>query len=407
MRVLLVNKYFYPRGGAEAVFFETADLLRERGHAVSFLSMDHPRNLQTSDPAEFVSRLEFDAPAPLLDRARIPGRMLYSLEARRKLSRLLDRAKPDLVHAHNIHHQISPSIFPLLRKRGIPMVMTLHDYKVVCPVYTLFRRGRTCELCRGGRYSRCWRHRCTKDSFLKSGLDMLEMYAHHRLLRLYRPVSIFISPSQFLKSKVESMGFRGRIVHLPNPIRTDGVTPSFRWRERSIAFVGRLTPEKGLLTLLEALRGVDIRCQMIGEGPSRESLLREVRAAGLTGVEFLGHLPPGGVRAEVRNSMFVVVPSGWYENHPRAVTEAFALGKPVIASRIGGLPELVREGETGLLFEPGNAADLRSKILSLLRDSERIPLMGENARRWVERELPPEGYYAGLMAVYERALAGE
>jgi len=407
MKVLLVNKYFYPRGGSEAVFFETAALLRERGHAVSFLSMDHPRNAGTSDPAEFVSLVDLDRPGRLLGQAKIAGRMLYSLEARKKLSRLLDREKPDLVHAHNIHHQISPSIFPLLNKRGIPIVMTLHDYKMVCPVYTLFTRGGICERCRGGHYYHCLLRRCTKESFVKSGLNTLEMYAHHRLWHSYRRVSVFISPSRFLKRKVEELGYRGPIVHLPNPVRTDGAAPAFRGREKTIVYSGRLAPEKGLSTLFEALAGTDVRCRVVGDGPLREALGREVRARGLTRVEFLGHLSPEGVRTELRNSVFAVVPSGWYENHPRAVTEAFALGKPVIASRIGGLPELVQEGETGLLFDPGNAADLKSKILSLLPDSARISRMGENARRWVERELHPDRYYAGLMAVYKRALSGD
>lgn len=406
MKVLLINKYFYHRGGSEAVFFETAGLLRERGHDVSVFSMSDPRNLASPDAGDFVSRVDFDRGGSLRNRAKIPGRMLYSLEARRKLKRLLERETPDIVHAHNIHHQISPSIFPLLTARRVPIVMTLHDYKLVCPAYTLYARGRVCERCRGGRYYHGLLRRCTKDSYLKSGLSMLEMYLHHRLLRLYGHVAIFISPSLFLKAKVEAMGFPGPVVHLPSAVSTEGVRPSFAGRSKSIAYFGRLSPEKGLATLLAALEGTDVRCHVIGDGPLKAALVREARDRGLTRLAFHGHLSPDLTREKVREARFVIVPSLWYENHPRAVTESFALGKPVIASRIGGLPELVREGETGLLFEPGNPRDLRTKILSLLPDSEKISRMGENARRRVERELHPDGYYAGLMSLYDRARSG-
>lgn len=383
--------------------FDTARLLEAKGHKVSFLSMHHPQNLPSPYSRYFVSQVDYDQPGNILWQFETAARVLYSREAKRRMEELVEAEEPDIVHLHNIHHQISPSILHSLKKRRIPVVMTLHDYKMVCPAYELFVHNGVCEKCRGGRYYWCLFRRCLKGSVPKSALAVLEMYLHHRALRIYNLVDIFAAPSVFLSNKLQAMGFKGRIIHLPNFMDATKVSPSFGWKETTFVYFGRLSGVKGLFTLLDAARGLDAGFKIIGDGPAAEDLRRKAEDEGLGNVHFLGYRSGKELQEEIRDAMAVVLPSEWYENNPRSVIEAFALGKPVIGARIGGIPELVRDGETGLTFEPGNAQDLQVKIQYLITHPDTVREMGVKARRFVEEKLAPGIHYQGLMKVYRMA----
>jgi glycosyltransferase involved in cell wall biosynthesis len=404
MRILLANKFFYPRGGSEAVFFATADLLQKKGHAVAFFSMRDERNLVTPYAEFFVPEVVFRTGLPLTRKMAATANILYSREARRSVERLIAREKPDLVHLHNIYHQISPSILHSLRKNGLPVVMTLHDYKMVCPTYNLLRDGKVCERCRRGRYYHCLAARCRDGSWAASFVSTFEMYLHHRLLHLYDLVDVFISPSRFLQGKLGEMGFRREVDYLPNFLDLAAFALPDTPPEDVIVSFGRLSPEKGLETFIDALRGLPIRGRIIGDGPLGARLREKARDRGVENLSFAPHLPSERLREEVRKSLFAVVPSVYYDNSPMAILESFALGKPVVGARIGGIPEFVRDGETGLTFEPGNAADLRAKILQLLQDRPQIAAMGGRARRFVERSFSPDAHYEGLLRLYDKAM---
>ncbi len=405
MKILLINKYFYPKGGSETLFFSQADLLKKNGHDVCFFSMQHPKNLKDSCDPYFLPHVDYDQPGSLQDRIKAAGRLLYSKTAQKKIEALIQQEKPDIVHLHNIHHQISPSILPVLKKHRIPVVMTLHDYKMVCPVYTLFRDGQVCEDCSGKKYIHCLRHRCTKHSLSKSLLNTLEMYLHHLLLNIYSQVDVFLSPSRFLAVKAAEMGFAPKIQLLPNFIDLDNVSPVYTWEEKAVAYFGRLSPEKGIPVLLDAFKGLDLECWIFGDGPERPRLEAMVHKNGLANIRFFGHLDREKLHRHLKKAMFVVLPSLWYENHPYAAAEAFALGKPVVASRIGGLPELVRDDQTGMTFEPGKAEDLRQKILHMLSNSARISAMGKKARAYAEETLGPESHYKKLLELYQKLIS--
>jgi glycosyltransferase involved in cell wall biosynthesis len=383
MKILLVNKFFYPRGGAENSFFETARLLERNGHSVAFFSMEHPKN----NPSAFA----------LLHNLRAAGRIHYSFEARKKIEKLIEAERPDIAHLNNISHQISPSIIDSLRKFGIPIVMSLRDYKLTCPVYTLLRDGKLCEECSGGRFYKVFTNRCTK-------VNMTEMYLHHQLMHIYDKIDEFISPSRFLLEKTLEMGFKGSINHLPNFVNTAEYTPSYSSEGDSIVYVGRLSEEKGVSTLIESVKDVDIKLKIIGDGPLMSRLQEEVRASGQNNVFFLGFKSGDELKDEIRNSLFSVIPSEWYENNPRSVLEAFALGKPVVGARIGGIPELVKDNETGFLFTSGSSGDLNCKIKLLLDKKPVLISLGKNARKFVEDGFNPETHYAGLMKIYETAV---
>ncbi|MFH1038810.1 MAG: glycosyltransferase [PVC group bacterium] len=403
MKVLLANKYFYIKGGSERFFFNDAELLKRKGHQVIYFSMLHEKNLDCPEKAEFISRIDYENPKGIKEKLSQSLKLLYSCEARNKIDSLLRREKPDLAHLHNIHHQISPSIIHSLKKHQVPVVMTLHDYKMVCPAYMMVRRGRVCEECGGGRYYRCFFNRCTKESYAKSLLNVFEMYLHHRLLSVYNSVDVFITPSQFLLNKLEEMGFRGFLVKLTYSFDCRECRQEYGSDGRSICYVGRLSEEKGIYTLIQAVKGLDVDLKIIGEGPEESVLRAWAREQEMTNVRFLGYLSDAALRDEVRSSSVVIVPSEWYENCPNSVMEAFALGKPVIGARIGGIPEIVKDGETGFTFIPGDAADLRSKIRLLLDQPGLMVKLGKNARRYAEQALDPDKHYFELMKIYRMA----
>ncbi len=400
MKVLFCNKYFYPQGGAEISMFDTARLLQQHGHQVSFFAMHHPLNLPSEYSPFFVSQVEYHNHLGLFRKAVAAGRLLYSFEARKKLQALIKQAKPDIVHLNNIYHQLSPSIIDEIHRRGIPMVMTAHDFKLVCPIYICLRDGKECSLCSHGRYYNCLLHRCTKGSWAMSLLNTLEMYLHHRLLRVYEKVKVVIAPSLYVKRKIKAMGFPGKVVCLPNFVPLADFQPSYEAAENSIVYFGRLSREKGLATLIRAVIGLPVTLKLIGDGPQRPELEKMVKDAALDNVRFLGYLKGEALHREVRSSLFAVLPSECPENHPRSVIESFALGKPVLGARIGGIPESVKDQETGLTFEAGNIRDLREKIIFLAENSGLTIRMGKKARQFVEEKFHPEKYYNGLLQIY-------
>ncbi|OGH05867.1 MAG: group 1 glycosyl transferase [Candidatus Levybacteria bacterium RBG_16_35_11] len=415
MKILLVNKYHYYRAGPETVYLRTAELLKSHGHEIVFFSMHHPENLSCETDEFFVPYVELTAQHSILNQIKIAGRILYSFKAKRNLSNLLDRYPVEIAHLHDIGYHISPSILHELKKRSIPVVMTLHNLKMVCASYHMFADGKICEECRNGRYYMAIRNRCVKNSLVKSILAVSEMYLHHRMLDIYDNVDIFIAPSLFLRKKLEEKEFKKRIIHLPNFFdlhkseRIDKEERVNGGKKNTIVYIGRLSHEKGLITLLNAAKhignkGKKIQINIIGAGPLMNELQKKIEIEKINNVQFLGYMKHENLYKEIRKSLAVVLPSECYENNPLAVVEAFALGKPVIGSRRGGIPELVKDYERGLTFEPGNPEDLISKIEYLVDNPDKAEIMGEKARIFVEKELNSEKYYQELMIIYKQAL---
>jgi len=400
MKILMANKYFYLKGGAECVFLDSAKLLSNKGHKTLFFSMHHLKNLYSAYEKYFVLNVDYEK-SGIKNKIDSSIKLLYSLEAKRKAEELIKEEKPDIAHLQNIYHQISPSIIHALKKFHIPIVMTLHDYKMACASYQMLANGRICEACKDRKYYNCFLKKCVKDSKTKSLLNTIEMYLHHKIFHIYDLVDVFISPSMFLKNKVEEMGFKGKIIYLPNFVNLEDYRPQYDWQENSIVYFGRLSKEKGLFTLIEAMKGLNTKLKIIGEGPIKEGLELRVRSLELKNIEFLGYKAGDELKDEIRKSMFVILPSEWYENNPRSIIEGFALGKPAIGARIGGIPELVKDNETGLTFEPWNADDLKRRILQLIENPSEISRMGKNARKMVNEELNPDIHYEKLMEIYE------
>lgn len=401
MKILLINKFFFSFGGTETAFFQAAKLLRDQGHEVIFFSMAHPKNMESRQAPYFVSRVDFEEKVVWREKARAAERMLFGRDAQAMLDELLRAEKPDIAHLHNIYHHLSPAIITTLKQRGIPVVMTLHDYKTVCPAYKLFTRGKTCEACRGARYYRCLLQRCIKDDFLKSLVFSLEAMLQRKH---YRQVDRFISPSLFLQGKIKEMGFPGTCAYIANfsdfsPYAAPPPAP-----KPLVLFFGRLVEEKGIPLLIEAMKGLPAFCLIIGDGPEKKALQAQAEQCPTAKVRFLGHQPRDILRKAIRRSSLVVVPSIWYENNPFSVIESFSLGVPVVAARIGGIPELVIDRETGLLFAAGSSEDLREKISLLLRDPGLGRVLAANARRHLEENFSPAGHYEKLLRLYRELI---
>jgi len=404
MKVLLINKMLYPGGGDAVAMIATGKLLAAQGHEVSYWGMDHPENPTYPFQEYFVPQVDYRKPMGVSERITSAANILYSREAKKRIDRMLDRVKPDIVHLHNFAHQISPSILHAIKRRSIPMVMTMHDYKLVCPVYTLMSPSGICEKCRGGRYYHCLVEKCAKESRAKSLVNALEMYLHHRILHIYDLIDIYISPSRFLMEKVRDMGFSGEVRHASNYVELDEYQPWYPAKSDYVVYAGRLSREKGLNTLLSVMQGLPFRLVVAGDGPIKTELMRTVKERNLLNVEFPGYLNSDELKELMAGALFSVLPSEWYENNPRSIMESFALGRPVIGSRIGGIPELIKEEQTGLLFEPGNAADLRETMLRLASDATAIVRMGKNARAYAEQDLNADVHYKSLLGVYQKAL---
>lgn len=404
MKILLVNKFLFPKGGDAICTLSTGDMLKRKGHTVAYWGMEHPQNKGFSFSKYFMSQVDYNQPIGFRKNLKAAINLLYSLEAKRKFEAIVQLFKPDVVHFHNFAHQISPSPLHIIKKYKIPAVMTLHDYKLVCPIYTLLSWGKLCEKCQNSKYYWCFIKRCTKNSYPKSFLNTLEMILHHQILKIYNLIDIFISPSQFLKQKIETMGFKGKIIHLPNFINLSNFTMSSNSDSNGMCYFGRLSQEKGLFTLLEAMKNSKTELKIIGDGPLKTLLEQYVKKNNMKNIKFLGYQYGKNLHKEISSSMAVVLPSEWYENNPLSIMEAFALGKPVIGARIGGIPELVKDHITGLTFESGNIIDLREKMTILEKNPEKSAEMGKNARKYVKDNLSSEHIYKKLMSIYERSM---
>jgi len=285
MKVLLANKFFFQKGGAECIFFDTAKLLESKGHEVEVFSMKHPSNLPSKNIEYFISNINYDHDR-IGHKIRNSVKLLYSFDAKKKIEKLLKDTKPDIAHLHNIYHQISPSILHSLKKHNLPVIMTLHDYKLVCASYLMISNGMICEACHNGKYYNCFLKHCVKDSSLKSLLNTVEMYLHHKIFHIYNLVDVFISPSRFLMEKVNEMGFKGDIEYLPNFVSPESFDPGYK----SICYIGRLSIEKGIETLIRSVKGLNIKLKVIGDGPMMDDLKALKENENVHNVEFLGYI---------------------------------------------------------------------------------------------------------------------
>ncbi len=404
MRVIQANKYYYLKGGAERYTFELSKILERNGDAVIPFSMRSGKNLPSHYDRFFVSEVFTDRARFDREGLRTAGRMLWSFEAAKKFSALCAAFPPDVLHVHNIYHQISPSILAVAEQRGIPAVMTVHDYHLISPNYGLYDQGVIVEPSVAHPYWDTLRRKLIGGSTLKSALSAFEGWMH-KVLDAYGHVSTFIAPSEFVRSKLLAYGIpQGKIEVVPHFIDLENRTPHYE-SETRVVFVGRLSPEKGVEVLLRAMKDVKLlTCVIIGDGPEKETLHALAKELELDNVEFLGALHGEDLDREIARAKAIVIPSQSYETFGLTALEAYAWGKPVIASRIGALSEVVREGETGLLFTPTEPKELAAHLNWLTSNYARVDAMGRAGRHLAETEYNPGLHLGRIHRIYKEAL---
>ena len=385
------------------MFLEHNRLFSDASWNVVPFAMRHSLNLDSDWSHHFVDEIEFGSSYSGLETLRKAGKSVFSLEARRKIAELIDEIRPDVCHGHNIYHHISPAILPVIARRGIPVFLTLHDLKIACPAYLMLSHGEVCERCKGGKLYHVATRRCMKGKSSLSILVMLEAYLHKFLKSYENNVTRFIVPSNFYIGKFIEWGFApNSFVHVPNFVDAHMFAPDFAPGKRFVYF-GRLSREKGIATLIDAAAEAGIGLDVIGTGPLEKDLKSRVASVG-SDVKFLGFLSGEALHNAIRTARAVVLPSQWYENAPLSVLEAYALGKPVLGSDMGGIPELVREGETGSIFKANSVIDLARSLDSFasMPDSDVISY-GRAGRALAMNEYSPAHYVERISSIYAEA----
>ena len=353
MKLLQIHKFFDLRGGAEVYLHQLMGKLRGRGHEVRAFSTKSPSNLQSADKDFFVTRYNYDRKEGLAKDTKEALNFLWNQEAKKMLELQIKEIKPDVIHLHNIYHHLSTSILSTIRKSGIPCVQTLHDYKLACPNYKMYTKGSVCERCKGGKYYNAVIHQCLFQGYAPNMLAALEMSMSKITQSYERTVKVFLCPSHFIKNKMQEWGEPpGKLVYLPNPVDIPPVTTQ-RLGAGPYVFIGRLYPEKGAEVLIRAAARVPtVRLNIVGEGPERNRLESLAKQIAPNRISFLGFHSESALENIRNTAKAVCVPTLMYENASLSVLESMSAGVPVIASDIGGLPELIQDGISGFLAKP-------------------------------------------------------
>lgn len=390
MRVLIVHNRYKQRGGEDTVVEGETRLLEKHGHAVRQWIVSN----QELSPREVLA-VAWNAP--------------YSRASKRAMAARLADFRPDVVHAHNIFPILTPSIYDACIEAGVPVVQTLHNYRLICPKATLYRDGKVCELCVHGSPYQAVRHACYRDSRLQSLVPARMLAAARRNRTWATKVTRYIALTAFARDKIVEGGVPAELIDLKPNFDEGGtaeLTPASEAKRVGAVFVGRFSEDKGVRVLFDAWQGdgqgqgLGVPIRVLGDGP----LMDEVRPRATPAMALLGFVTPAQVRDEMLKASFMLMPSLWYEGMPMVITSAYALGLPVIGSRIGAVAELVEDGTTGLHVTPGDPADLAVKVRWAHEHPDEMRRMGRQAQEVYQRRFSAEVNYPQLMAIYEKAI---
>lgn len=401
MKILMVNKFLYSRGGCENYMLYLAEHLKRMGHEVEYFGMYDEKNTVGNSAEKYTQNMDFHSKG--MERFLYPFKIVYSMEAKKKIIQVIDDFKPDIVHMNNINFQLTPSVIYGAKKRGIPVVQTVHDYQMICPNHLLynFEKNVICEKCIAGSYINCIKNKCIHDSRVKSIIGAVEAKLYS-VLGTYKKVDLFITPSYFLEKKLLSAKklYEGKTKTIHNFINKNKFICQEGAHKDYIAFAGRLSKEKGIEYLAETARLLPQYTFMVaGDGPDKNLLenIPNVKLAGfLSGeklIEFMG------------NAKLLLVPSIWYENCPLSILEAQCMGVPVVTMNNGGMAELVKDGVTGLLPDQPTPGGIARKIKDAFENEDYYNNLKENCKNERDNILSVETYCDILVKEYEKLVA--
>ncbi len=416
MKIIQINKFFFLKGGSEKYFFDLSNLLAKNGHSVIAWSVRHKNNFRAANENDFAPDSDFSKKENLLKELKKPAklfRLFWNWPAKRKLEKVIKRERPALAHLHNIFSQLSPSIIFSLKKHHIPVIMTLHDYKMFCPNYTFFSQGQACFDClTNGHYRQAIKKKCVKSSYFKSIGGYLESKWHKDILKTAEQIDFFIAPSRFMEEQALKWGIpQEKISRVSNFIETDEGLDGEKLNSKEgpayFLFFGRLSREKGIDFLIESFKTAaselgEIKLKIAGEGPEKEKIEKAIK--GHRNIELIGVKKGRKLKDIISQSLAIIAPSLWPENFPYTVLESYALAKPVIASRVGGLEEMIDEEKTGLLFSLGDQKELAKKIIWAANNQKETAIMGKRGLKKAKEEYYSQKHYQKILSIYERVL---
>lgn len=403
MRILLANKFHWNKGGSEKYYFELGELLKKHGHEVAYFSMEDEKNIKTGDKEYFVPQFDLNNSSKLkaLD-------VISNKHNQKIMEQALDDFKPDIVHLNNFQRQLSASVIKPCIDRKIPIVFTAHDVQAICPAITMMDNDkRPCELCMHGKYMNCIKKSCNKGSKLKSILGALEGY-YYRIHKIYtEKINYIITPSEFYRKKfIEDGVNENKIQAIHNSIEMDDYNVKTEDDGYALYF-GRLSKEKGILDLINAFKSCkDGKLFIAGEGPEKETIEQIIKENKLgRRVKLLGFLNKEQMTEITRKCKFVVVPSIWYENCPYSILETLAIGKPIIGSNMGGIPELVNDNKNGFIYS--TVEELTDRMNTLFEDKKLVEKFGKESKNLAKKNYDREVYYKKIEKIYKDVIKGE
>jgi len=401
MHILMINKFLYKKGGSETYMFTLAKALEEAGHKVSFFGMADARNDVGEHPCVEVSNKDFHNDSKV-QMAANALRTIRSKEAYTALREMLKKDRPDIAHIHNFNYQLTPAVLEALRDEDIPVVMTMHDAQLVCPNHMMYdlNRDERCYECVQGNDMSCIKRKCIHDSLPKSVIAWMEK-KYWRMKHIYETIDLFICPSTFLQHKV----IKNRDISVFNTIRLPNFTnakhePSYKGERQGVIYFGRLSKEKGIEDILEAARALpDVPFIIAGTGPLEEEVKKAAKEC--SNIDYKGFLSHDVLHDLVRHSMYSLYPSRWDENCPMSVIESICMGTPVIATPNGGLPELVKDGENGLLVRSKESlADTIERAMRIGKTMYESMLEGCEASEFMS----PDEYEKKIEEIYQKII---
>mgnify|MGYP000171816433 CR=1 FL=1 len=396
MKILLVNKFHWIKGGSETYYFGLGNMLKNHGHEIAYFSMEDEKNIDSGDIEYFVEASDMNS-----NNVTKAFDVIYNCKNKIKMEKALDEFKPDIVHINNFQRQLSASIiFPCV-KRNIPVVFTAHDTQAVCPAITMMdKNGNVCDNCLKGKYTNCIKNKCIKNSRLKSLLGAIEGY-YYRWNKVYvDKIDCIITPSDFLRKILISDGIpSNKIKTLHNFVSVDNKDDNIKIGDYAL-YVGRLSKEKGILNLLKAFQNVKGKLYVAGDGPEMENIKEFIKNNKMESkVKLLGFLNKNDVIEYVKKCRFVVLPSICNENCPYSILEAITFGKPVLASNVGGVPELVVNDENGIIYDYNDIKELSNKLDLLFKEQHIIEKYSLNSKE-MSKLYTIDNYYENIMEIY-------
>ena len=400
MKILIVNKFLYPRGGSESYMLYLGQHLEKIGHEVQYFGMYDEQNTVGNCAGMYTQNMDFHSKG--LARFLYPFKIIYSFEAKKKIMQVIDDFKPDVVHMNNINFQLTPSIIYGIKKKGIPLVQTVHDYQMICPNHLLynFDEHKPCEKCVKGNHVSCIKNRCIHGSLVKSIIGVIEAKLYS-WFKTYKKVDLFVCPSKFLESKLLASKeyYKGKTKTIHNFINKEKFTNVNHVQEPYIVYVGRLSREKGIENIAGAAKLLpDYKFIVAGNGPDEEML------HGISNVELAGFVGGDELCELMGNARVLLLPSVCYENCPLSILEAHSMGVPVVTMNSGGMAELVENGVTGSLVDEPTAEGVALKLKEIMENEEYYKFLKANCMNEQDHILSIEQYADILMKEYEQLI---